>query len=534
MFKRFFTRPWPYLVIIFIGISLKFYHLNHRIFWLDEVSTVLYTSGQNEKELINKTRNQIVNIKYYDSLLHPLSGKHSITSEVKQIFSNTHLTPAHYVFLAVWYRMAGDSATDFRLFSVLIYLLCLPFLFLLIKKLSGDNLHAWIATSLFSVSPFISFHAQEARYYILWVLVFILSNYVFLLTISKNKMIWWIAYSIISIVALYTTLLSGLIILGHLLYILFFHKEMRNRFFLSAIFIALAYSPWLYFLYSVKSEIRDGLSWQISKNSSFFTLKYLFYQLLGWSRSFNYLADSTYYLFLFWGIIPITDNELYPALIIDMLILCLILYAIKYFFANSQVSTRWLLVFLILPTFLLFYISDSIRSGFISAMWRYHVVNMVGIIIVVTYFLRDKIVKGRLIYIGCYVSLAVISIASIIKFQKSRTWFLPSETIIHLSKAIDQSSHPLVITDFDGDNRYGLPTFISMLTEVKSKSADILYYDGSADILKQTDTRRYSEILVLFASEELIQKFKTDYGERMSVFSEKTEGTPSKVWQIKR
>jgi hypothetical protein len=159
---------------------------------------------------------------------------------------------------------------------------------------------------------------------------------------------------------------------------------------------------------------------------------------------------------------------------------------------------------------------------------------MVGIIIVVAYFLRDKIVKGSPIYIGCYVGLAVISIASIIKFQKSRTWFLPGETIIHFSKAIDQSSHPLVITDFDGDNRYGLPTFISMLTEVKSKSADILYYDGSADILKQTDTRRYSDILVLSASEKLIQKFKADYGERMSVFSEGIEGTPSTVWQIKR
>lgn len=532
--SRFFTKPWPYLLIILIGISLKFYHLNHRIFWLDEVSTVLYTSGQNEKALIKKISNQIINIKYYDSLLHPLSGNYSITSEVKQIFSDTHLTPAHYVFLTAWYRLVGDSAVDFRLFSVFIYLLCLPFLFLLIGKLSGNNLYAWITTSLFSVAPFISFHAQEARYYILWVLLFILSNYVFLLTISKKKMIWWIAYSTISIVALYTTLLSGLIIIGHLLYILFFHKEMRIRFFLSAMLIALVYSPWLYFLYSVKGEIQDGLTWQISNNSSFFTLKYLFYQLIGWSRSFNYLADSTYYIYLFWGIIPFSHNELFPALIIDILILVLILYALKYFFVNNQVSTRWLLVFLMLPTFLLFYISDSIRSGFISAMWRYHVVNMVGIIIVVAYFLKDKIVNGSLVCIGCYLGLAIISIASILKFQKSRTWFLPRNTTIHVSQAIDQTSYPLVITDFNGDNRYGLPSFISMLTEVKSKSADILYYDGLADILKQADTRRYSDILVLLASEKLIQKFKADYGERMSVFSKRTEEFDSTIWQIKQ
>jgi hypothetical protein len=309
---------------------------------------------------------------------------------------------------------------------------------------------------------------------------------------------------------------------------------MRIQFFLSAMLIALAYSPWLYFLYSVKSEIQDGLTWQISDKFSFFTLKYLFYQLIGWSRSFNYLADSTYYIYLFWGLIPLSHNELYPAMIIDILILVLILYAFKYFFANNQVSTRWLLVFLMLPTFLLFYISDSIRSGFISAMWRYHVVNMVGIIIVVAYFLKDKIVTGSLVCIACYIGLAVISIASIIKFQKSRTWFLPGNTIIHVSHAIDQTSYPLVITDFNGDNRYGLPSFISMLTEVKSKNADIVYYDGSADVMKQTDTKRYSDILVLLASKKLIQKLKADYGERMSVFSKRTGKFPSTVWQIKQ
>ncbi len=50
---KFFLKPWLYIVIIIVGVALKFYHLDGKLFWIDEVSTVLYTSGVNG-EIIQK------------------------------------------------------------------------------------------------------------------------------------------------------------------------------------------------------------------------------------------------------------------------------------------------------------------------------------------------------------------------------------------------------------------------------------------------------------------------------------------------
>src|SRR3569833_354373 len=103
--RDFFLRPWLYVLVITIGVALKFYHLDSKLFWMDEVSTVLYTSGSNDV-IIQKNIpvNQIRGFGYYDSLLHVSTQPKSFKSEVAGILSGTHLTPALYIILTVWYR----------------------------------------------------------------------------------------------------------------------------------------------------------------------------------------------------------------------------------------------------------------------------------------------------------------------------------------------------------------------------------------------------------------------------------------------
>ncbi|HDR53011.1 MAG TPA: phospholipid carrier-dependent glycosyltransferase [Mariniphaga anaerophila] len=71
-----------------------------------------------------------------------------------------NLNPLHSVILSFWYRLTGDDILHYRLFSVLIFILTLPFLFFLARKLFRSDQIAWIATSLYSVSPFIHLFAQ--------------------------------------------------------------------------------------------------------------------------------------------------------------------------------------------------------------------------------------------------------------------------------------------------------------------------------------------------------------------------------------
>ena len=45
--QKLMIQPWIYLVIVLFGIFLKFYKIDYRYFWFDEVSTIIHTSGTN-------------------------------------------------------------------------------------------------------------------------------------------------------------------------------------------------------------------------------------------------------------------------------------------------------------------------------------------------------------------------------------------------------------------------------------------------------------------------------------------------------
>jgi uncharacterized membrane protein len=222
---------------------------------------------------------------------------------------------------------------DYRLFSVFIFILSLPFIFLLAKTLFNSSLAGWIAISLYAVSPFIHFEAQEARYYILWVFFFILSNYLFLQALKQDRAVW-IGYSVASVLALYTSATSVTFIFSHLVYVFIFRKEQRVQFVVSLLFIVLAYLPWMYFLYTVRQTIDSGLAWQKNFHSSFFTLDLLFFQMLGFVRSFAFLFSSNFYLQWFNGA---SSSVIYQALIIDFVLLSFITYSsINYYQFHSQ------------------------------------------------------------------------------------------------------------------------------------------------------------------------------------------------------
>jgi len=276
--RDFFLKPWLYVLVITIGVALKFYHLDSKLFWMDEVSTVLYTSGSNNV-IIQKNIpvNQIRGFGYYDSLLHVSTQPKSFKSEVAGILSGIHLTPAHYIILTVWYRLVGDDDMHYRLFSVCIFMLSLPLVFLLAKALYNSVLAGWISASLYAVSPFVQFESQEARYYILWVFFFLLTNYLLLKALKNNRAIWWICYWIAAVFALYTSITSGAFIFGHMLYIVVYKKESLFKFGIALLFIGLAYSPWMYFLFTHREGIQSGLAWHKYLTTSLFPFDLLFF-----------------------------------------------------------------------------------------------------------------------------------------------------------------------------------------------------------------------------------------------------------------
>ena len=122
--RQFLTKPYLYVFIVLMGISFKFYHLDYKLFWLDEICTIQHTSGIPDGEYPALVPiNEIKNIDFYHDLYRLNKQPYTITSELKGLFSSRNLNPLHYSFLMVWYRVIGDDPVDFRLFGVFVFLL---------------------------------------------------------------------------------------------------------------------------------------------------------------------------------------------------------------------------------------------------------------------------------------------------------------------------------------------------------------------------------------------------------------------------
>ncbi len=525
--RQFLLRPYLYIFIVLIGIFLKFYRLDYKLFWFDEICTIQHTSGIPDGEYPGLIpENEIKNISFYTDLYHLSKQNYIMGSQVKGLFSSTQLTPLHYTFLIFWYRIVGDNDVDYRLFGVLIFILTLLFLFLLAKNLFRSNLAGWVAVSLYAISPYINLFTQEARYYILWSFFLIILHYLLLQAIQYNTTKQWIVYSLVAVLALYTSPFSGIIIFGHFLFIWFLRKNLRKIYSINLLIVLVAYLPWIYSLIVHRSEIVSAMSWHSIDQPLPFWMP-LIGQLLYWESIFVSKID---FLSVF-NQTPINPPpEILSALALNFLVLTLIIISFIYLLKKSKKETKYFLLLIIVPGFLLFYILDLTRNGIISWWWRYHIFIATGILLIMTYLLYRKLEQGKLFYSVIYLGLVIIGISSILTISKSRHWFIGYNQQLYIEDAhlISMAKKPLLITDYSFN--IGMVDFIVVLKECQSENIDILR--ASPDIKnveeKLFDTE-YSKIYVIHASNKLIENLKSQFGERMD--SLKVEGITS-MWQI--
>jgi uncharacterized membrane protein len=525
---QFLLRPYLYLIIVLIGTALKFYRLDNKLFWFDEICTVQHTSGIPDgkyPELI--PLNEIKNISFYNDLYHLNKQNFTIGSQLKGLFSSTQLTPLHYSFLIFWHRVVGDDNIDYRLFGVFIFIITLPFLFLLSRKLFKSNLAGWVAVSLYAVSPYINLFAQEARYYILWAFFIIVLHYLFLLLIQYNKIKWWIAYSLIAIMAIYTSFLSGIIILGHFIYVCLLKKDLWLKYSINMLIILFVYSPWIYSIFINRNEIFTALSWHSAPENVPFFMP-LMGHILFFVSIFEFLID--YHIMFVDNMIEFSPGIVF-VFVLNSLVLMSLIIAFVYFFRRSQKKVIYFLLLMILPGFILFCVYDIVLNGITSWWWRYLIFNVIGIILGVTYFLYRKIEQGKLVITGIYVGLVILGIVSVLTISKYRYWYHGGywqQVYIEDARLFSKAEKPLLITDYSF--RIGMVDFMVVINECDSDNIDILRVSSDIENVEEIlIDKNYSEIYITQASNELVENLKSRFGEKMD--SLKVEGI-SPMWQI--
>jgi uncharacterized membrane protein len=526
--KQFFIKPYLYIFVVLIGISFKFYRLDYKLFWLDEVATIQHTSGLPDGAYTASVPvNEVKNINFYEDLHHLNKQPLTITSQLKGLLKSRNLNPLHYPLLMVWYRVVGDDRADFRLFSVFVFMLTLPFLFLLSKRLFDSDLAGWIAVSLYSVSPFIHLFAQEARYYILWSFILVVLHYLLLECMKRNNIKWWSAYAFVVALSLYASPVSAVIIFGHMIFILLTRKDLIKVSFVSILCGFILYLPWVIKLYFNLDEIITSLSWHSTAEHPSSFLFPLFGQIFYLISIFSFPMDFTYAF-------DRTSTSLPPeaqgAFLLNLAALILIVTAFIFLLRKTRKETKYFLLLIILPGLLFFYFSDLLRNGVTSWWWRYLIFIATGIILVMTNLFSEKIEKGSLPYLIIFLVLAVIGISSMSNISKARHWYLGREWDLYIEDArlFSNSQKPLLITDFAFN--HGMINSMITILECNSENIDILRASPDIDkVEKIINDKDYSDIYVFHASNELIENLKSQFGEKMDSLDVK--GT-SLIWRI--
>lgn len=503
--SQLFKNPYLYVFIIVIGISLKFYKLDQQFFWDDEIATVLHTTGipMSEYEK-NIPVNQITSRKYFDDLLRVSDRDFKIVDQFIGLMKMPQLTPGHYYYFIFLSRIFGDGYMTFRYFSVFIFLISLAFLFLVTRKIFNSSIVAWIATSLYSVSPFFQVYAQESRYYILWALAIVAMHYLYLMAMEKQTLKWWGIYIVVGFLAVHTTLLFYISLMVHFIYTLIYYRHKWKAVIVSLVGIFLSSLPWLIYIYLNRHQIQSSLEWQKTGVSSAFSL----FELLD-----IHLNRLTTVFIAFWEL----HLSRSAVIILKWVYRILVIGGIGVFFWKANNKQRWFVGLLAFLGVLIIISSDLIRSSGASRLPRYLLVNFIGFIMMYAFVLKKAMEKRTLLFGILFLLIITGSIMSSVAVTNDTGLYKRQDAYFHIQDAKEKFSGNekiLIISDFQmmGSNSY--TTFMSLLHASSNKNIDFVYAKPDyPDFKQELDLTPYKTVYGMYMSEKLSAKLKNTYGD---------------------
>ena len=499
--RNFFSRPYLYLIVLLVGIFLKFYKIDKQFFWDDEICTILHTSGipMNVYEE-NIPKNKVLHRKYFDDLIRLNNRNLKITDQFIGLAKMPQLTPGHYYYFIFLTHMFGDGNMLYRYFSLIVYLLSIPLLFLLTRKLFNSDLAAWITIGLYAVSPFFQYYAQEARYYVLWGFAIILMHYIYLNAAEKQNKIWWVWYVLFGFFAVHTTLLFYITLLAHFIYIFIYNKKQWKNVLLSQFLIFLTSLPWLIYIYINREDIQHGLEWQ-----KFFG-KISFFELL---MNQIWATIDTFIRFRVIGAgegMEIAGTWIYGVLLVIALIVL---------FRKASTRQIW---FIVLATFLgmvAIITIDMVRSSVSSFVDRYLLLNFIGVFMLAGFALKQAIEYKPLVFGALFITIIVFSSISSVALSNDPAYYKRADAYYHVEDAVEKfagKEKVLIITDCSVLTPKSYTTIMSLLNASSNENIDIIdALPPFPDFKHDFDINNYDSVYCMYLSDTLNKKLHSDF-----------------------
>lgn len=394
------------IVLLLLGIFFRFVNLDRKVYWFDETFTSLRISGYTEAEVVNQVCNGkqigIEDLQKYQRL----APDKTLTDTIKSLATeDSQHPPLYYVMTRFWVQWFGNSVAVTRSLSALISLLVFPCIYWLCLELFNSSLVGWVAIGLIAVSPFHILYAQEAREYSLWTVTILLSSAALLRAIRLNTKFSWGMYAVTMMLGLYSFLFSGLVAIGHGIYVVVtesfqFSKTVTN-YLLASLLTFLVFTPWLLVVITQSSQVSQTTAWTSYQMSRLNLVK-------------TWWVNLGYFFFDFSLYINNYPWVRYLSMCLRTFILILVGYSI-YFLCRNTSKQVWLFVLtLIGTTGLALIIPDLILEGQRSKTSRYLLPCYLGIQLAFAYLISNKItfisIKGWSVKVWRVITITLITL----------------------------------------------------------------------------------------------------------------------------
>lgn len=438
-------------VILLIGVFFRFYHLDRKIYWNDEVYTSLRISGYTKSEIFHLISNREVDItdlrKYQD--VHP---DRNSWDTIKSLAVDDAHPPLYFLIIRLWVQWFGTSVQAIRSLSVWMSLLIFPCVYWLCVELFKSTSVGWIALALTAASPFHILYAQEARQYSLWTVFILLSSIFLLRAIRLHTKLNWGIYAATIALGIYCHLLSFFVVMSHGFYVFslgnFQKNKIRPAFVYSALLGILLFLPWsLYTINFMRSAIfsHRTMPFFVLLQRWFFNLNSIFFdfQIVYEDRLFDVLSGEDTKM-----------NFLDPSIYMGFLILMLIFYALYFLYKNCE-KRSWLFIYSLigLPSGI-FVIADLLFGGQRSTIGRFLIQGYLGIQLSVAYLFAMQLTSSAHNWLKTSWQLSLgllffVGILSCAMSSQAETWWTKysSYYVPQVARMVNQAPAPLIVSD---------------------------------------------------------------------------------------
>ena len=510
------TPNWLRFVIILLltlGIVLRFVSIDQKVYSSDEVRTLLRISGYTGEEFVDQVFDgEIIRVKDLQKYQQPNPEK-NLTDTITALAGNPEHPPLYYLMARFWVQGFGNPVAA-RILAVLISLLAFPCLYWLCLELFDSKLTGWIAIVWTAISPLHVLYSQEARQYSLLIVATLLSSAALLQALRlKTKRIWGI-YTVSLALGIYSHLFFTWVAIGHGIYIVITERwRFREKIFpylVASLAGLLTFIPWILVIISHLDTIEQKTSWASSYQTSLINRVHL------WKFNLSLLFVDF-------------DYDFSSKNILLYLILILVIYSIYFLYRYTPKRVSMFVLTLMGVTALAQIFPDVTLGGRRSITPRYLLPSYIGIQLAVAYLLTTKIAvlstdlwRKRLWQLVLIVLILLGVLSSGVSTQAKGWWTKGlSPNNLQVASIINQANQPLMISD-------AFYPYILTLSHLLNPEVRLQLVQNP-DLLKLQD--EFGNVFIYYPSQTLREKIENNPNFKLElVFSEERK---HRMWLFK-